>query len=190
MLNAAFALKRAYYSTLRFSRAALEGTGLTQPRYDLLQVLWGQESGVGQKRLRLILGVNRSSVSEMLCALEELGYVRREIDPNDRRCKIVWLTEAGAALLKAAYDAIVKPGWVRFAFDWVLGPREYGDLFPQRSCHREMAELDKLCWAIRRGFADTGCLRYRQLEPGDRNRDSPPGALSRESGGSSVLCFP
>ena len=115
-----------------------------------------------QTHLVKVLGVVRSTVSRMLSALEKDGIVRREIDPWNKRCKIVWLTDAGLELLDAAYERIVKPGWVQFALDWVLGTRRPGDIFPPRFCHEEMTELDGHLWKIRRGFADTGSLAYRR----------------------------
>jgi DNA-binding MarR family transcriptional regulator len=154
-----FSLKRAYQATLRFSRRALRDTGLTAARYDLLHALPKKRS-MRQRDLERVLGVTRATVSRMVGSLEELGFVRREVDPDDRRCKIVWLTEEGAARLEAAYKKVVKPGWVRFALDWTLGPRRHGDIFPPRFCFKEMWELDQRLWPIRRGFADTGSLSY------------------------------
>ena len=155
-----FSMKRAHQSALRFSWHVLKGTGVTPARYDLLHALRKNKNGMRQKHLVRVLGVTRATVSKMLGSLEELGFVRREVDPSDRRCKIVWLTDEGLARLDAAYEKIVKPGWVQFAFDWVLGPRRPGDIFPPRFCHQEMAELDGYLWKVRRGFADTGSLVY------------------------------
>ena len=160
MQSLLFGLKRGYQSALRLSRWVLEDFGLTPARYDLLHALRARKYGMGQTHLVKVLGVARSTVSEMLGSLEELGFVRREIDPSDRRRKIVWITEEGLARLDAAYDQIVKPGWVQFALAWVLATPRPGDLLPPRSCPLEMAELGGHLWKIRRGFADTGSLTY------------------------------
>jgi DNA-binding MarR family transcriptional regulator len=145
---------------LRFCRHALKGTGLTAARYDLLHALKRWKYGVAQRYLEQILGVTGATVSRMLGSLEELGLVRREVDPSDRRCKRAWLTKEGLACLEAAYDRVVRPGWVRFALDWALGPRRPGDIFPYRFSYPEMSELDRYLVMIRRGFADTGHLTY------------------------------
>ena len=160
MNNLSFSLKRAHQSALRFFRKVLEDTGLTPARYDMMHALRPKKFGMGQKKLERVLGVTRATVSRMLASLEEHGLVRREIDPADRRCKIVWLTDEGRARLEAAYKLIVRPGWVRFAFDWVLGTRRSGHIFPPRFCDAEMAELDGHLRNLRRGFADTGSLSY------------------------------
>src|ERR1700761_5974996 len=103
MQKHAFALKRAFQSTLRFFRFALKGTGLTVARYDMLFTIKRAKGCISQKQLREILGVTRPTVSKMLDSLEELGYVRRVIHPLDRRCKDVLLTEEGRARLGATY---------------------------------------------------------------------------------------
>ena len=154
-----FALKRAWQSTVRFCRFVLKGMGLTVARYDMLFAVKCAKGVISQKRLRLILGVTRPTVSKMLRSLEKLGFVRREVNPMDRRCKDVWLTEEGAAELEAVYKKIVRPGWVHFALAWTMGPWT-GKLLPPRFCDEEMLELDRHLWRIRRGFCDTGSLSY------------------------------
>ena len=156
-----FALKRAWQSTMRFCRFVLKNMGLTAARYDMLHALKLQgKYGLRQGRLEEILGVTRATVSRMLRSLEMLGFVRRQADPLDRRCKRVWLTDEGFECLDSAYKRIVRPGWVQFALDWTMGTRRPGDIFPKRFCREEMAELDRHLWNLRRGFADTGSLRY------------------------------
>ena len=155
-----FGLKRGYQSALRFSWHVLKGSGLTPARYDMCHALKLQKYGMRQKNLAEVLGGTRATVSRMVRSLEKLRYVRREFDATDRRCKLVFLTDEGRARLDAAYNRIVRPGWVQFALAWVLGTMRPGDLFPPRYCPVEMAELDAYLWKIRRGFADTGSLSY------------------------------
>ena len=160
MQKHAFALKRAYQSTLRFFRFVMKGTGLTVARYDMLFAIKREKGCISQKQLRLILGVTGPTVSKMLDSLEDLGLVRRTVNPVDRRGNDVWLTKEGAARLEATYREIVKPGWVLFALAWVLGTRKNGNLLPPRFCDKELFELDRHMWRIRRGFCDTGSLNY------------------------------
>ena len=156
-----FSLKRAHQSTLRFSRQMLDKKGLTPARYDLLHALkLRRENGISQRHMKTVLGVCRATVSRMLGSLEELGLVRREVNPFDRRCKHVWLTDEGFARFQGAYDPIVRRGWVQYAVNATLGTGGYPEGIVPKYCVKKMAELDGHLWALRRGFGDTGSLGY------------------------------
>ena len=156
-----FSLKRAHQSVLRFSRQMLLNKGVTPARYDMLHALnLRRNSGIAQKQLQIILGVHKATVSRMLGSLEELGLVRRDINPFDRRCKDVWLTDEGFARLQAAYDPIVRRGWIQAALTAVLGTGGNPDLVPPRRCVEEQRQLDRHLWSFRRGFVDTASLGY------------------------------
>src|ERR1700759_4156383 len=116
-----FGLKRGYQSALRFSWHVLKGSGLTPARYDMCHALKLQKYGMRQKNLAEVLGVTRATGSRVVPSLDNLRYVRREFDPTDRRCKLVFLTDEGRARLDAAYNRIVRPGWVQFALALGLG---------------------------------------------------------------------
>ena len=157
-----FGLKRGYQAPLRFAQRILEGSGLTAARYDMMHALRRAKYGMAQGSLQEILGVTRSTVSRMLGSLEELGFVRREVDPTDRRRKIVRMTDEGRACLDTAYNRVVKPGWVHFAFCATLGTGGNIDRPVPKHCDEEMAELHGHLWSLRRGFGDTGSLSYRR----------------------------
>jgi DNA-binding MarR family transcriptional regulator len=161
MQSALFGLKRAHHSALRFCRLMLTDKNLTPAQYDMFQALkrW-REFGMRQRGLHRVLGVTRQTVSEMLGSLERRGLVRREIDPTDRRCKIVWLTDEGFARLEAAYDPIVKHGWVRAAVDMTLATGGNVDVAVSSDGAEEMRELEGHLWSFRRAFCDTGSLTY------------------------------
>ncbi len=55
------------------------------------------EDGVRQKTLTEELRINPSSVSEMISKLENDGYVKRTVDPTDKRATLISLTELGEA---------------------------------------------------------------------------------------------
>ena len=157
-----FSLKRAHHATLRFARLMLTDKGLTPARYDLLHALRLQRGGygMGQRRLHRILGVCRATVSRMLGSLEKLGLVRRERDPIDRRCKQVWITEEGFARLQAAYDPIVRRGWVQSALTFVLGTCGHFEWRAPKHAREELRELRGHLGSLRRGFSDTASLGY------------------------------
>lgn len=66
-------------------------------RERLLMEIAEHEEGIRQKELAKLAGTNPSSMSELIDKLETDGYVRRKVDPNDRRATLVTLTELGEA---------------------------------------------------------------------------------------------
>ena len=63
----------------------------------MLRLIGEYESGVRQKTLVELQHINPSSVSELITRLEEDGYVRRTVDPEDKRATRISLTELGTA---------------------------------------------------------------------------------------------
>jgi DNA-binding MarR family transcriptional regulator len=163
--NVFFALKRAYQGSLRVGRKALVAVrceGLTPARLDMLHAL-ATEDFLPQRELQRILGVTKATVSRMVRALEELGYVRRDRDEEDRRCMFVWLTERGTACVYSATKALIASGKIRRTIVRALGrpvwlyhrtPRE----LPEPRCRRLV--LRWLLRSLRAGFYARGCLRY------------------------------
>jgi DNA-binding MarR family transcriptional regulator len=86
-------------SALLASGFDAHGDGLRGYHYRLLAALeqWGPAS---QADLGRDTGIDRSDVTAALTLLEERGLVRREVDPMNRRRKIVSMTDAGAATLR------------------------------------------------------------------------------------------
>lgn len=66
-------------------------------RERVLDVIGRFEDGVRQKTLTEELRINPSSVSEMISKLENDGYVKRTVDPTDKRATLITLTELGEA---------------------------------------------------------------------------------------------
>ncbi len=66
-------------------------------RERVLSVIGSYEDGVRQKVLTEELRINPSSVSEMISKLENDGYVKRTVDPTDKRATLISLTELGEA---------------------------------------------------------------------------------------------
>ena len=66
-------------------------------RERVLNVIGSYENGVRQKVLTEELRINPSSVSEMISKLENDGYVKRTVDPTDKRATLISLTELGEA---------------------------------------------------------------------------------------------
>jgi DNA-binding MarR family transcriptional regulator len=97
-----FSCKRAHHSCLRMSRRLL-GPDLTPARFDMLYILDALDPhryGFFQRELCTLLGVTAPTVSRMLTSLQELGYVRRELDWEDGRRRVITLTPEGRALFR------------------------------------------------------------------------------------------
>ncbi len=73
------------------------GKGRAFVRERLLGVIGSYENGVKQKELVEELHINPSSVSELIVKLEDDGYVKRIVDPDDKRSTLISRTELGAA---------------------------------------------------------------------------------------------
>ena len=124
-----FGLKRAYYGTLHGPRKPLAEMGLTSARVDLLEAIRKlvcrearlsdsqlacdgpmQQSGLAPKaicyqyQIRQMLGLAASTLTEMLQALEERGWIARERELFDQRFRLVKITSRGLAMLRKARD--------------------------------------------------------------------------------------
>ena len=73
----------------------MHGHGFGRER--ALKVIAGFEGGVRQKTLTEELRINPSSVYELITKLQNDGYVKRTIDPEDKRATLITLTELGEA---------------------------------------------------------------------------------------------
>jgi DNA-binding MarR family transcriptional regulator len=74
---------------------AIKGSGLHPGQLAVLGVL-SDRGGMSQRRLGELTRIEKSSMVLYLDALESEGWVRRELDPEDRRAHIVRLTSKGA----------------------------------------------------------------------------------------------
>lgn len=63
----------------------------------VLGLLLRTEEGMHQKDIAGQIGVNASTISELLDRLEDDGYIVRNADPADKRATLISLTEKGKA---------------------------------------------------------------------------------------------
>ena len=61
--------------------------------------------GVGQALLAERMGLSKQAVQQFLDQLETLSLIRRELDPADKRAKLVFITEAGILALTTRREA-------------------------------------------------------------------------------------
>lgn len=89
-----------------WKRAVVEQSGLPFSRIRILKRLGRQSMSV--KELAHAATIDAPAATVAVNDLEDRGLVVREIDPSNRRCKIVSLTEKGHAVVRKI-DAIDDP---------------------------------------------------------------------------------
>ena len=116
--------------------SSLAGEGLTPSRAPLLWHL-GQHGPSTQRVLADALGVAPRTVTGLVDALEETGFVTREAHPTDRRATLVTLTAKGRRLMSR----------------WQRGQAEFADLLfaamPPRRLAGLVAGLDDVLATLR-----------------------------------------
>jgi DNA-binding MarR family transcriptional regulator len=92
----------------RFHQAA-DQAGVPHP--GALKALMGLDPDVPRSMRSLAddMRCDASYITNLVDALEELGYVERQVSPADRRVKLVHLTPAGRAAQEAAHAVITTP---------------------------------------------------------------------------------
>lgn len=75
-----------------------EGVGLGQ--WYFLRELW-EDDGLSQRELSLRVGITEASTTVLIRGMIKDGLVRKELDPDDRRRKRIFLTERGHGLKDA-----------------------------------------------------------------------------------------
>lgn len=70
------------------------GAGITFEMMQIMSCLWG-EQGISQQTLAERTAKDKACLTNLMNNLERKGYVCRREDPNDRRNKLVYLTDEG-----------------------------------------------------------------------------------------------
>jgi DNA-binding MarR family transcriptional regulator len=100
-----FSFKRLVLLAGHEARAFAALANLTPARGDLMMTMLCEE--LSQKALSLAVGVAECVISRMVRALEKLGLVARRTPPEDRRVRLVSLTETGRKTLDVFFH-----GWM------------------------------------------------------------------------------
>ncbi|OPX13332.1 MarR family transcriptional regulator [Mycobacterium sp. AT1] len=93
-----FLLARAGGRAIRGFNRALDELGLRSRHYTVL-VAVNERGGLAQRELSEILDVDPSAVVAIVDDLQGAGHVTRAAHPDDRRTKMVVLTDTGRLLL-------------------------------------------------------------------------------------------
>jgi DNA-binding MarR family transcriptional regulator len=82
-----------------------EPVGITPVQFAVLQAL-ANMPGVDQRSLSRSIGFDTSTIASVTDRLEARGLVQRQLDPADRRVRLLSLTEEGQAVLQAVIPAM------------------------------------------------------------------------------------
>ncbi|WP_431284267.1 MarR family winged helix-turn-helix transcriptional regulator [Humitalea sp. 24SJ18S-53] len=80
---------------------------LTPMQYAVLRAAEAQP-GLDQITMAGLIGLDRSNAARLGAALEARGLLHRTTDPADRRVRLLRVTPAGAALLRAVEPAVER----------------------------------------------------------------------------------
>ena len=112
---AAHLARRFQQICLGVTAEALVAEDLSPMLYGLISII-DQEPGSGQRHVASRFGVDAVSLGQMVETLEEKKLVRREVDPDDRRSRRLFLTAKGTKLhrrlrpvMLAAQERILDP---------------------------------------------------------------------------------
>jgi DNA-binding MarR family transcriptional regulator len=98
----------------RFHQICLGVTAEILLHEDLTPMLWGvmaavlEQPGCGQRQLANGMGVDAVNFGQMIDFLEQKGLIRRQIDPNDRRARQLYVTRRGTDLRRRLRPSLLS----------------------------------------------------------------------------------
>lgn len=95
-------LARSYQAFSACSETHLRSLGLTPSQFDVIASL-GNMSGLSMGDLGEKTLITKGTLTGVIDRLEQKQLVEREVPPDNRRCVIVRLTPAGAALFEQVF---------------------------------------------------------------------------------------
>lgn len=102
-----FLAVKAFDTGTRIANRSLESHGLRVRSYSVLAITCG-EVPVTQRDLAEFLALDPSQIVSLVDELESAGLVKREVDPADRRSRVVRATKRGRDRFAAARGAIAE----------------------------------------------------------------------------------
>ncbi len=102
-----FMLRRAHQTAISIFESAVTGLGVTPTQYGMLYVI-DIIPDVDQISLGGLLGVDRSTATIVARLLEKNGYISRSVASDDRRRKLLRLTEKGKKILAEVNERTEK----------------------------------------------------------------------------------
>jgi DNA-binding MarR family transcriptional regulator len=97
--KAGYLLRRAFQRAQALFTEETRELDITSPQYIILVAL-ALRPGVDQNSLAETVDLDRWTTGDVLARLERRGLLAREVDRSDRRCRKLFLTEAGDQLVQ------------------------------------------------------------------------------------------
>lgn len=110
-----FLLSRASGAVARSVSAALGPLGLRVRSYSVLALAVEHDTGVTQRSLAAVVGLDPSQVVALVDELQDRGLVERAADPNDRRNRLVRPTAEGRRVFAEAHRLVTEQDDRHFA---------------------------------------------------------------------------
>ena len=139
-------LRRAYFALNRRLEDLLAPHGLSGDQYRVLLML-KQHGECTQRTLVELLLSDPSTLGAIVRLLESRGYIRRQVDPDDRRARRLSFTAAGHRLFAKIQPLVER---VRGELDEVLSSHERDELI------RILAKIESHILARWSARTDTG----------------------------------
>lgn len=100
-----YLLTGAQHEVFQLMSARLAPHDVTPGQYGVLSCLWNGDVS-NPKDIAHILGLETSTMSGVLDRMQKKGLIERDVDPDDRRCVHVRLSERGKALKEPVLRAV------------------------------------------------------------------------------------
>ena len=100
-------IRRLHQISVAIFMQETEAFGVTPVQYAALQAV-GHQPGMDQRTLARTIGFDTSTIAGVIDRLEARGLMQRNASAQDRRVRLLTLTEAGVALLAALVPAMLQ----------------------------------------------------------------------------------
>jgi DNA-binding MarR family transcriptional regulator len=100
-------IRRLHQISVAIFMQETEAFGVTPVQYAALQAV-GNQPGMDQRTLARTIGFDTSTIAGVIDRLEARGLMQRNASAQDRRVRLLTLTEAGGALLAALVPAMLQ----------------------------------------------------------------------------------
>lgn len=107
LLRAGFLIRRLHQLHSALFLEETRRFGITPVQYSLLTTL-ATRGEIDQNSVALEIGLERTSVAEVIPRLMKRGLLERRRSPEDRRAKLVKLTRQGAGLVRQMSPAVAR----------------------------------------------------------------------------------